>query len=196
MVLDNSHRIASRNKAIWNEELSGDNVIYQQHNNLSLIAVIDATGHGKAAHLISQQMGRFIEACTDWSDPAAMIVELHQALSPCIGAAVGIAVIDCIEHVIRFSGVGNISGYILGVEDRSFTFSDGCVGHKMRKAKTEIKPIVPGDVIVLHSDGIQSRFYTQYDNDCKLQSAPQIVDYIFNNFEKEHDDASCIVYRY
>ncbi|WP_117234166.1 SpoIIE family protein phosphatase [Vibrio maerlii] len=188
-------RYAIKNRAFWNESVSGDTVVYQERDSQALMAVIDGAGHGIDAHNLSSKMGDFLNDSQDWSNPSQLIEQLHQIFSPSIGAAVGIAVVDNIQRTITFAGVGNISAYLLGFNDQSLTSTDGSVGYNMRKISVSTTDLSAGDIVLLHSDGIQSRFYTQYDPDCKKQSANEILDYVFKNFEKQHDDASCIVYR-
>lgn len=191
----NISRYAIKNRPFWNERVSGDTVIYQERNHQALMAVIDGAGHGEEAHKLSSEMGDYLNSVDDWSTPSKLIEQLHQDFSPSIGAAVGIAVVDNLARTLTFAGVGNISAYLLGFQDQSLHSTDGSVGYNMRKVAISQTNLNPGDVLLLHSDGIQSRFYTQYDPECKKQSAKQILDYVFNHFEKQHDDASCIVYR-
>ena len=196
MQLVMNERYATRNRAFWTESLSGDKTVVINRDDLTLLAVIDGTGHGTEAHIASFAMADYLYGSRDWSNPSSLIEELHTSLAPTVGAAVGIAIIDHKQQNVTFSGVGNIAGYILGHQDISFVSQNGSVGVTVRRTNNETYPLVAGSIVLLHSDGIQSRFFTRYDHEFKKQSADEFMDYIFSNFGKEHDDASCIIYRY
>lgn len=188
--------LAMENFPISSEWVSGDNVVSKQIGDHLLLAAIDGTGHGQVAHDVSRKMGEYLQALPSFEDPAELICQLHALMSPCIGASVGILILNKLDGSAHFSGIGNISAYILGHEDFCFVSKDGIVGQQMRKGKTQVKQLMAGDVIVLHSDGIKSRFYTQYERNAIKQPADLIINYIFNHFKKQYDDASCLVYRY
>lgn len=188
--------LAMKNRPISSEWVSGDHVVSKQLNDHLLLAAIDGTGHGPVAHDISSKMGQYLQDLSFFKDPSNLIEELHMLMTPCIGASVGIAIINKRDGSVQFSGVGNISAYILGHEDFSFVSKDGVVGQQMRKSMTQNQKMLPGDLLLLHSDGIKARFYTQYEQEQIKQPSEKIIDYIFSHFVKQYDDASCLVYRY
>lgn len=196
MQLVMSDRYATRNRPFWTESVSGDKTLVINREEATLLAVIDGTGHGAEAHLVSLAMANYLSESIAWADPSKLIEQLHAISSPTIGAAVGIAIINHHDQSVTFSGVGNISAYILGHQDISFVSQDGSVGVNLRRTRNETYPLVAGNIILLHSDGIQSRFFTRYNHELKRRSADEFMDYIFSNFDKDHDDASCIIYRY
>ncbi|QIZ77689.1 SpoIIE family protein phosphatase [Ferrimonas lipolytica] len=189
-------RCSIRNRPFLDEAVSGDAIVCFEHEHWQLLAIIDGAGHGWDAHRLSVEMADYLERRSGIEAPQQMIQELHQLTMPSIGAAVSIVVIDTINNSLTFAGVGNVSAYLLGHKDHSFHSSDGSVGYNLRRITSEQQALLAGDCIVMHSDGIQSRFFTQFDESCKRLNPEDFVDYIFAHFAKEHDDASCLVYRY
>lgn len=196
LELHHDNKLAALNRPFWTESVSGDAIVFKAFGEKLLLAVIDGTGHGHEAHSVSSKMAEYIDNLPECTLPHHIIQQLHGILEPCIGASVGIAVLDTVKQEVTYSGVGNISAYILGHHDHSFSSASGTVGNKFRRIPSETRTLMAGDLIILHSDGIKSRFYTQFEVAHLKQSVRQILRYIFSNFEKKHDDASCIVYRF
>lgn len=196
MSLIEKVNIASKNAPFWTESVSGDEVFYAQIDEKVVIALVDVTGHGSGAHLFAKKIKKQFIGIEDWLDPAAFLAKLHDTFLHGLGAAIGIAVVDKKENNVRFCGVGNISAYILGETDHCFSCDEGAVGLSVRKVNLQQHQLQPGDILLMHSDGIKSRLYRQYDRDVIKENINDILTYVFENYAKEHDDASCIVYRY
>ncbi|MEO7476235.1 MAG: hypothetical protein ABIY46_12965 [Gemmatimonadales bacterium] len=66
---------------------------------------------------------------------------------------------DLSRRELSFAGIGNIGGTMLGGGDsRSLVSLAGIVGHECRKIQTFDYPLAERAVIVLFSDGLQSRW--------------------------------------
>lgn len=186
--------IASRNKAFWTESVSGDEILCLQRDKKMIFAVIDGTGHGVEAHEASTRVAQLIEKYIESYAPDELLRKVHQVMSPSIGASVALAVIE--GQQLSVAGVGNISTYVLGEVDHSFACGNGAIGAQLRNVLVQRHTLKAGDVIVMHSDGIKSRFYTQYQPEILKKTAEEILSYVFSHFAKQHDDASCIVHRF
>lgn len=186
--------LAYRNVPFWAESVSGDEVLFEERPNKTILAVIDGTGHGNEAHQIAAQIKS--ATLSFWADLTLneLLIKIHQIIHPSIGASIGLFVIS--NESVKFAGVGNIAAYVIGKESYAFSCNPGAIGSQLRNVSVQSHKLIAGDVIILHSDGIKSRLYTQYDNEKLKQPAKEILDYIFNNFAKQHDDASCVVYRF
>ncbi|MFD2166115.1 SpoIIE family protein phosphatase [Thalassotalea euphylliae] len=191
-----SSKVATRNRAKYGEIVSGDKVVVRQLEQKLLLAVIDGVGHGAEADKVSKILARYLLQLETLESPSAMIDAMDKISHPCIGASVGLAIVDENSHRVDFAGVGNIAAYVMGANSESFASRDGTVGCHSRIPLAQSKNLSAGDLIVMHSDGIQSRLLRQFDSDYLKASVEQILSYIFSNFEKNYDDASCIVYRF
>ncbi|MGH3401954.1 MAG: ATP-binding protein [Streptosporangiaceae bacterium] len=116
----------------------------------------DGLGHGPlAAAASSEAIAAILE--DPGQEPAALIGRAHQRLSRTRGGAIGI--VQVTGQTARFAGLGNVAAWILADGSRTGMLSvPGIAGHKARTIRQFEYP-VPGDAaIVLHSDGLSSRW--------------------------------------
>lgn len=199
MVIDSSvftPQVAHKNTPYVGEEFSGDKVVMYQDSERMLLAIIDGLGHGPSAHQMSKFIAEKLNTLSHSLSPDDMLNALNQCCTPSIIAAVGIGVVDKRQQTFTFSAIGNISAYILSHNSFAYVSRDGSIGNNMRKPYSQTKALLPGDIIVLHSDGIMSRLYSQHDSAMLRLEPEYIIEYIYTHFYKDYDDASCIVYRY
>ena len=91
--------------------------------------------------------------------PEELLATAHAAAQGTRGAAVGLAEIDTATQVVRFAGVGNIAGVVwTATGSRGLASHNGIVGHDMRRRQAFTAPWSPDAVVVLHSDGLQTRW--------------------------------------
>jgi anti-sigma regulatory factor (Ser/Thr protein kinase) len=116
----------------------------------------DGLGHGPLAAAASREaIAAILEDPAP--EPAALIRRAHQRLSRTRGGAIGI--VQVTGQTARFAGLGNVAAWILADGSRTGMLSvPGIAGHKARTIRQFEYP-VPGDAaIVLHSDGLSSRW--------------------------------------
>jgi anti-sigma regulatory factor (Ser/Thr protein kinase) len=90
-------------------------------------------------------------------EPAALLERVHRRTSGTRGAAVGIVQVS--GPVARFAGLGNIAASILSDGSRKSMISvPGIAGHQARAIRQFSYEVPPGAAVVLHSDGISSRW--------------------------------------
>jgi hypothetical protein len=95
------------------------------------------------------------------------------------------------QRQLTFVGVGNI-GFSAASRQPIWPFSpDGLVGHRLPTLQEFKFTCSPGDLVVLYSDGISSRFLRQGGASALTPTDPQeIVQQIAKKFgEKDHDVA-------
>jgi len=68
-----------------------------------------------------------------------------------------------VDECVRFSGVGNITALKVREGESHFTSMNGIVGRNLKVVKTFSYPYSEGDVIVMHSDGIEKLDIARYD---------------------------------
>lgn len=116
----------------------------------------DGLGHGPlAAAASSEAIAAILE--DPGQEPTALIKRVHARLSRTRGGAIGIVQIT--DQTARFAGLGNVAAWILAGGARTGMLSvPGIAGHQARTIRQFEYP-VPGDAaIVLHSDGLSSRW--------------------------------------
>lgn len=123
---------------------------------LSLL-VIDGLGHGEEAEA-SARTGEAVFATQPFAEPQQLLAEMHQAMQGGRGGAVALAQYDG-ERRLDFVGIGNIGAVLLDAEQaRGLPSHPGILGVQYRKAQVFSFESVAGQLLVLFSDGLQSRW--------------------------------------
>jgi serine phosphatase RsbU (regulator of sigma subunit) len=185
-------RVAGINRPCEGEKVSGDSIFSFALAKGIVVGIADGLGHGQHAHEISIKIKECIEY-RQHSDISTLLYDAHNAISPCDGAAVGLAYINFEGSRCSFTAVGNIGACIIGSQDKSFIFKDGMVGSRMRTPLVQSETLIAGDKIILFSDGIQERFYNQCNRLLLKKKPLSVVDTLIENYGKNYDDASCWV---
>ena len=116
----------------------------------------DGLGHGPLAAAAAAEG---VNAVLDQpaGEPAALLERVHRRMSGTRGGAVGIVQIG--DHVARFAGLGNIAASILSEGNRKSMLSvPGIAGYQARTIRQFEYEVPPGAVVILHSDGVSSRW--------------------------------------
>jgi len=120
--------------------------------------VIDGIGHGEDAERASHA-GAAAFAADPFADPAVQMQQMHQAMSGTRGGAAAVALGDMGSGALRFAGVGNIGARLLTRgASRGLASHPGIVGSRFRKAQVFDYPIEGNQLLILYSDGLQSRW--------------------------------------
>jgi anti-sigma regulatory factor (Ser/Thr protein kinase) len=116
----------------------------------------DGLGHGPlAASAAMEAVTAVLEEPA--GEPAALIERAHRRMAHTRGGA--LAVVQVAGPVVRFAGVGNIAATILANGTRKGMLSvPGIAGHQARSIRQFDYTAPAGAAIVLHSDGISSRW--------------------------------------
>jgi len=138
---------------------SGDALAFRSGSGRHTVMLADGLGHGDAAAEASDLAVRFVLA-NGGDAPASLLRGLHEVLRRTRGAAVALADIDESGHRITFCGVGNVGARLYGGGRWDALLSrPGIVGaFAMRTPAPVARDWTPGDMLVLHSDGLPSRW--------------------------------------
>lgn len=186
--------VASALRAADGFPVGGDAVVTRNVGDQLLLAVVDVLGHGPQAHAQALRAEALLThtACTD---PAALLTMLDHTLAGTIGAAAGIAVVQPETGIGRYVGIGNTVARIFGPHERRLVSVDGIVGQSHRSPLPAEFLLAPDDLLLLHTDGISSRFagpdYPQLLTEDPFVSSRELI----RRFGKPYDDAACIVIR-
>lgn len=177
------------------ETRCGDNWSHLSLADCERLFVADGLGHGPEAAEASDEARRIFESGAGRPLPELMDY-LHRSLKRTRGAAVAIAEIDLRAGVVRYVGAGNISGTILHKgEMRSLVSQNGTVGHEIRTIQEFEYPWAPGSILVMNSDGLQSRW--------DLRNYPGLANHhpsvlsavLWRDFTRGRDDVAVISLR-
>lgn len=182
------------NRPLDNGVYSGDTGMVKEFDNMVFLAVIDALGHGKVAHELA-------ETCTDFlaenyrNNLVAMMEGLHHSIQGSRGVVASLCLLDMGKGVLSYVSVGDTLVRKLN-NDRSRIYSmPGIVGYEIRTIKEGTMQLEDNDILLLHTDGVQSNFDPRND-DMLHGDSRSIANNIIARYGKKHDDALCIVLRY
>jgi anti-sigma regulatory factor (Ser/Thr protein kinase) len=116
----------------------------------------DGLGHGPLA---AAAAAAGVAAVLDdpAGEPAALLERVHRRMSGTRGGVVGIVRIG--GRQARFAGLGNVAASIVsGGTRKSMVSVPGIVGHQARSIRQFDYEVPPGAAVILHSDGISSRW--------------------------------------
>ncbi len=125
-----------------------------------------------------------------------LMTRLHDHLRRTLGAAVGLAFLERAVGRLRFVGVGNTLLRVVGATEARLVSHDGTVGQRMRTPREQSLTLRSGDLVLLTTDGIKSRFGPEQYPGLLGDSPEHVAQTVVRLFGREHDDASCIAVRY
>jgi anti-sigma regulatory factor (Ser/Thr protein kinase) len=177
------------------ETVCGDAWAIAQAPRHQLLLVADGLGHGPlAAEAASNAVRVFREHVH--AGPVAILRAVHQALHSTRGAVVAVAEVDLDARVVRYAGAGNIAGTILaGEASQSLMSHNGTVGHEVRKFQEVTCPFPPGALLILHSDGLGSRWTLAPYPGLASRSPALIAGVLYRDFQRGRDDVTVVVAR-
>jgi anti-sigma regulatory factor (Ser/Thr protein kinase) len=116
----------------------------------------DGLGHGPlAARAAMEAVAAVVEDPA--AEPAALVERAHRRIAHTRGGA--LAVVRVAGQVVWFAGLGNVAAVILADGTRKGMLSvPGIAGHQARTIRQFEYTAPPGAAIILHSDGISSRW--------------------------------------
>ena len=179
------------------EEVCGDLWAIEEVEGRSLLLVVDGLGHGpQAAEAARDAVRVFGERAS--LGPVEIIQAAHAALRSTRGAALAVAQMDPDRGEVRFAGVGNISGTIIGLSDDksiSMVSHNGIVGHTIRKIQEFTYPWAPGSLLVMHSDGLATQWQLSRYAGLATKHPGLIAGTLYRDFKRDRDDVTVVVVR-
>jgi anti-sigma regulatory factor (Ser/Thr protein kinase) len=177
------------------EDLCGDAWDLGVGENGVTICVADGLGHGPDAALASDPAVALAAARPDLS-PTSIMALAHEALHGTRGAALAVAVIDEQKEQLSFAGVGNIAGCIFSNGTRRHLMShNGIVGSNLRKVQEFVHPWEPGAMVILHSDGIATRWDLDSYAGLEFRHPSLIAAVLYRDYARQRDDTMVVVLR-
>jgi anti-sigma regulatory factor (Ser/Thr protein kinase) len=143
-------------RPIAGETECGDAYGAVQADGAVTAVLCDGLGHGPlAATAAAAGVAAVLEDPA--SEPAALLERVHRRMSGTRGGAVGIVRIS--GQLARFAGLGNVAASMVADGKRKSMISiPGIAGHQARVIRQFEYEVPPGAAVILHSDGISSRW--------------------------------------
>lgn len=178
------------------EQVSGDGWGVRAEQGGLRLLVADGLGHGPEAAEASSLALTLFQRSPATASPAALLEDAHATMRSTRGAAVAIVSMSAEPGTLTMAGAGNIIGRLIsGIGDRSLLTQPGTLGVQIRRLQDTVHDWPEHAILVLHSDGIVSRWNLQ-DVPGLLQCDPIVTAaWIIRDHVRGHDDATVVVVR-
>ncbi|MBF0124360.1 MAG: SpoIIE family protein phosphatase [Magnetococcales bacterium] len=159
------------------------------------LALIDGMGHGADAERSALVAKSYIAQHYHEPDLAQIIIGCDGVLKRTRGATMIVGRIDYQQQLFAFAGVGNCSAIIYRSDRSSVRLvSDvGIVGVGFSQLLVESIPVQPGDLVVLHTDGIRERMHLNNYGSVILNDSSRLADALIADWGKQIDDVAVLV---
>jgi anti-sigma regulatory factor (Ser/Thr protein kinase) len=166
--------------------------VTRKGNQLSAL-VIDGLGHGSEAERAARAGCQAFNH-TPFAVPALLFDDMHQAMNGTRGGAVAVAQYDGDSGRLRFTGIGNIGACLVTAEkSRGMASHPGIVGAQFRRAQPFDFGGAGGQLLILFSDGLQSR-WNLLDYPGLVHRHPAVIAAVLHrDFCRGRDDVTVLV---
>jgi anti-sigma regulatory factor (Ser/Thr protein kinase) len=175
------------------ETACGDAWQAHQMADSALLVLADGLGHGVDASEASQAAVATIDPRQAVTLPT-LLERMHDGLRHTRGAAAALA--DLRPGLLRFAGIGNIAGAILGDGSvRHAVSSNGTLGHVARQFREYSYPWATDSTLVMHSDGLGTHWSLDAYPGIRQRSASVAAAVLYRDHTRHHDDVTVVVGR-
>jgi len=184
--------IGAASRAISPDEANGDAFITKTWNDKTLVGVIDGLGHGSRAHKAATTARTYVESHAE--RPLASIFRgTDRACKGSRGVVMALAKFDWLENTLTFANIGNINVKVSGPEWTGLIVRRGVIGGNNPGPSVVTREWDPGYTIVMHSDGISTRWDWNEIRDGGDEPAGVIANRLLKQYGKSNDDATALV---
>lgn len=185
-------------RALPGEPRSGDRHVLAPFPGGWLAAAIDGLGHGPEAAAAADLAAETL--CGAPGDGLVSLVErCHRAVWGTRGVVMSLAALNSRHNTVTWLAVGNVEGILLRANSNAprrkefVLLRGGVVGYQLPSLSPSTLPLLPRDVLVLATDGINAAFAHELAPDGRPQA---VADEILARFAREADDALVLVLRW
>ena len=179
----------------FGEDVCGDGWEYEALADKSVCLVADGLGHGLHAATAARAATAILKEHRTKA-PAEIVERAHAAMRSTRGAALAIAEIDHSLGVVRFCGVGNIAGTIVSNSNvRHMVSLNGTAGQEVRKIVEFTYPWDEESTLIMHSDGLLSRWDLQGYPTLAQRHPSLIAAVLYRDYNRNRDDVTVLVAR-
>jgi len=175
----------------------GDNCRVARSDGFVAVVVADGLGHGPLAARPANEAVEVFEK-SPFQAPESYLTKAHEALHGTRGAAVACVRVDLGSRTLLYVGVGNISASIVDhdtLKEKSLPSHNGIVGVQMGRVQQFEYPVLEGDLLVMHSDGLTSRWKLADYPGLACRAPALVAAVLYRDFKRSRDDATVVVVR-
>ena len=179
------------------ETICGDAWRIAERDDTLTIMLVDGLGHGPLAANASDEALAAFDV-----DPFVPLTTLTQRADAKMrgtrGAAMAAAQINARSKTLKYIGVGNIAGHqrLDGEEKgRGLVSHNGTLGVQIRKLQEFDYPFPDQALLVMHSDGLQSRWSLEKYAGLSRQHPAVIAGVLYRDYTRGRDDVTVAAVR-
>jgi anti-sigma regulatory factor (Ser/Thr protein kinase) len=178
------------------ESLCGDGWAAIEKQDQLIVIATDGLGHGKDAHAASVEAINVFISCMICV-PSEILKLIHNSIKKSRGIVGGIANINLKDGTLSYCGIGNIGGRIFSKEGtKSLISYNGTIGHNVPNTfKNHSLKWEPSNLLVLHSDGLKSRWDMAKYPGIERHDASLIAAILYKDNTRKRDDALVLIVR-
>jgi negative regulator of sigma-B (phosphoserine phosphatase) len=175
---------------------SGDFVCVRDVDDGVLVVVVDVLGHGSGA---AEAARRFLEVIEGdpVGDLSALFARCDMMLRSDRGAVMTAVLLRNDEQLIRYLGVGNVQAVVVRSDNRAvrewLLIRSGVLGSGIPLLEARTLPVLPGDVLVLATDGVHAAYASAID---PLKTVDRIAQDVLDTHATGKDDALVLAARF
>ncbi|KAF2517117.1 SpoIIE family protein phosphatase [Flavobacterium foetidum] len=158
------------------------------------IFVGDGLGHGAYANeAVEMAIKAFIRSKAE--DAVEILKEIHDGVKKTRGLVASIACVDYKTQTWNICGIGNINTRIYrGLENKTYTPYNGIIGLNIpRTMKSTTVPYLKHQIIIMHSDGLRTRWNLNEMMSIIKQDPGVIAASLYKDNIRGTDDATVLV---
>ncbi|WP_163397531.1 SpoIIE family protein phosphatase [Flavobacterium fluviatile] len=176
------------------EKVCGDGYHIKYLKNGFQIFVGDGLGHGEYAYEAVQAGLKAFRQTIEFQ-PSEILRDIHAKTKKTRGLVATIITVDYAAEVWNICGIGNINTRIYnGLENKTYTPYNGILGHNIpRTLNNTIVPYKKHQIIIMHSDGLRTRWSLNDMNGIFKQSPGIIAASLLKENIRGNDDATIFV---
>lgn len=173
--------------------VSGDAYLIKEYPDGMLVCLVDGLGSGPLAAEAAQVAVKWVAEHHESPLPQIM-TGCHKAMRSTRGAVMALVRINTETRKLSFVGVGNIGFRAWSAELVQPISLAGIVGNRLPTLREFNFAYTPGDLIILHTDGISRRFALDGLVERMRPVPPQrLAEAIANSYAKRNDDVTLVV---
>lgn len=180
-----------------NERVCGDNFMLRQTPKATDVLICDGLGHGpEAAEAGQEVLDAVLHSRASNSEPGAVMGEVTEALVGKRGAVGALVHVALPQMTLRYAALGNIATLrVRGDEIKRLPVRDGRIGARATRGYEEDFALEPGDLLIMHSDGLRTLRDGFLPQGLLHKSPLMIAGYLLDRAFRGRDDASIVVLR-
>jgi anti-sigma regulatory factor (Ser/Thr protein kinase) len=180
------------------ETLCGDRWRIAERAGGVSVLIADGLGHGPEAAAAADEAAAAFDQ-NPFCEPSQIIHRADGRMRGTRGGALAVATVDSRKGAMRYAGVGNIAGHLRSSRlenGRGLVSHNGTVGANMRKVQ-DFDYDCPGQsLLVMHSDGLQTRWDLDLYPGLSLRHPAVIAGVLYRDFTRGRDDVTVVVVRF